>query len=63
MMMMMMMMIKVVIFNLCIIYYHPSIPPTILRSISYSCRVSPDQKREVVDMIKVGVPGVRTLGE
>ena len=25
------------------------------------CRVSPDQKREVVDMIKNGVPGVRTL--
>jgi phospholipid-translocating ATPase len=25
------------------------------------CRVSPDQKREIVDMIKNGVPGVRTL--
>lgn len=25
------------------------------------CRVSPDQKREMVNMIKVGVPGVRTL--
>ena len=25
------------------------------------CRVSPDQKREMVNLIKVGVPGVRTL--
>ena len=25
------------------------------------CRVSPDQKREMVDLIKVGIPGVRTL--
>ena len=25
------------------------------------CRVSPDQKREMVDLIKQGVPGVRTL--
>ena len=25
------------------------------------CRVSPDQKREMVDLIKTGVPGVRTL--
>ena len=25
------------------------------------CRVSPDQKREMVNMIKEGVPGVRTL--
>ncbi len=25
------------------------------------CRVSPDQKREMVDLIKSGVPGVRTL--
>jgi hypothetical protein len=26
-----------------------------------TCRVSPDQKREMVRMIKLGVPGVRTL--
>ena len=25
------------------------------------CRVSPDQKREMVNLIKLGVPGVRTL--
>jgi phospholipid-transporting ATPase len=25
------------------------------------CRVSPDQKREIVELIKLGVPGVRTL--
>lgn len=25
------------------------------------CRVSPNQKREIVDMVKSGVPGVRTL--
>jgi phospholipid-transporting ATPase len=25
------------------------------------CRVSPDQKREIVDLVKDGVPGVRTL--
>jgi P-type E1-E2 ATPase len=31
--------------------------------LAYVCvnRVSPDQKREMVNMIKTGVPGVRTL--
>lgn len=25
------------------------------------CRVSPDQKRSIVDLVKLNVPGVRTL--
>ncbi len=32
-----------------------------LELISSYLRVSPDQKREMVNMIKFGVPGVRTL--
>ena len=26
-----------------------------------ACRVSPDQKRQMVNMVKTGIPGVRTL--